>query len=448
MIQRLTAIAATYYSQSGGDGGPGQMGYVTPNAAPMMGKAVLAYWNHAEGEKDENKLKLSLEAAANIVYDPLQKKLLEYASNGPEGLRTLASTSIADPRLISLPGTQEFLEPLMEQFHRGANEPERRAELVGPLVKLFQRARWNLPKTEEQQQIFYKILLPTWAAERGKLPENTKQLAQMEKAPLDWYVAEQMASILHNNPDLQTPMLLNFYPKEWTTPMQERMWVQGARWLLRFGQDVPAVGMQTVLPKQFEAVRDKAVDLVEKSIQQPSDRRLRGPARDLAADPIVRKDPKLGPVLAKAVPEYFEAEPPEIAKLSPEWKKNWDYFRDWVAPELTKPNREDQMSCLACHGLAGRVPSMPLNQADGLGYVKAKELAENYRSLLERVNESDVEKSKLLRKPLNVQSGMEDGHQGGRRFNPNDQAYKILEVWVRDAARLKGGLKSLARRDE
>lgn len=57
-----------------------------------------------------------------------------------------------------------------------------------------------------------------------------------------------------------------------------------------------------------------------------------------------------------------------------------------------------------------------------------------------------MEGSKILRKPLNVQSGKEDGHQGGRRFNPNDQAYKILEVWVRDAARLKGSAKSVAQK--
>jgi hypothetical protein len=448
LIERLTNIAATYYSQAGGDGGPGQMGYVTPNSALALGKAVFAHWQKAEAGKDLDRLKLSLEAAANIVYDPLQKKLLEYASNGPEGLRTLASTSIADPRLITLPGTQEFLEPLMEQFHRGANEPERRAELVGPIVKLFQRARWNLPKTEEQQRIFYKILLPAWPAERGHLSENTKQLEQMEKAPLDWYVAEQVASILHNNPDLQTPMLLTYYPSQWTTPMQERLWVQGAKWLLRFGQDVPEVNMPQSMPMDFDAVREKAVDLVIKAVEGKSDRRVRNAAVDLAADPIVRKHPRLGPILAKAAPRYFENEPSEVAQLSPEWKKNWEYFRDWVAPEMTKPNREDQQSCLGCHGVAGRVPSMELKAADNLGYVKMADLAENYRILLERVDESKVEQSKILRKPLNVQSGKEDGHQGGRRFNPNDQAYKILEVWARDAARLKSGAKPVARKDE
>ncbi len=438
LIDRLTAIAATYYSQAGGDGGPGQMGYITENSAPMMGKAVLAFWNRSEREKDPVRLKLAIEASANIIHDPLQKKLLDYASTGPENLRTMASTSLADPRLITLPASQEFVEPLMEQFYRGANEPERRAELVGPIVKLFQRARWNLPKSEEQQKIFYKILLPSWSAERGKLEENTRQLLQMEKDPVDWYVSQQIAGILHNNPDLQTPMLLTYYPKSFDTPMQERLWVPAVKWMLRFGQEVPEVGAEQQLPAEFAAVRDRSIDLFLKAIENKSDGRTRRAALSLAGDPIVRKHPKIAPVLAKASPQYFEKEPEEITKLSPAWKKNWEYFRDWVAPEMTKPNREDQMSCLGCHGVAGRVPSMELSNADDLGYVKMQGLASNYRALLERVNENAVEQSKILRKPLNVQSGKEDGHQGGRRFNPNDQGYKILEQWVRDAAKLKG----------
>ena len=438
LVDRLTSIAATYYSQAGGDGGPGQMGYITENSAAMMGKAVLAFWNRSEAQKDPMRLKLAIEAAANIIHDPLQKKLLDYASTGPEHLRTLASTSLADPRLISLPGTQEFLEPLMEQFFRGANEPERRAELVGPIVKLFQRARWNLPKTEEQQRIFYKIMLPTWTPERGKLEENTRQLLQMEKDPVDWYVSQQIAGILHNNPDLQTPMLLAYYPKTFDTAMQERLWVPAVKWMLRFGQEVPEIGAEQQLPKEFAVVRDRSIELFLKALENKGDGRTRRAALSLAGDPIVRKHPKIAPALAKASPQYFEAEPEEIQSLSPAWRKNWEYFRDWVAPEMTKPNREDQQSCLGCHGVAGRVPSMELSNADDLGYVKMIGLASNYRALLERVNENAVEQSKLLRKPLNVQSGKEDGHQGGRRFNPNDQGYKILEQWVRDAARLKG----------
>ena len=42
----------------------------------------------------------------------------------------------------------------------------------------------------------------------------------------------------------------------------------------------------------------------------------------------------------------------------------------------------------------------------------------------------NVERSKLLRKPLNVQTGDEDGHQGGRRYQPNDPGYQILRKWA------------------
>jgi hypothetical protein len=80
---------------------------------------------------------------------------------------------------------------------------------------------------------------------------------------------------------------------------------------------------------------------------------------------------------------------------------------------------------------------MEFKPADNRGYLKAKDLWTNYNILLERVNDADVENSKLLRKPLNVQTGKEDGHQGGRRYNPEDRGYQIFRRWVLDAANLK-----------
>jgi hypothetical protein len=85
---------------------------------------------------------------------------------------------------------------------------------------------------------------------------------------------------------------------------------------------------------------------------------------------------------------------------------------------------------------------MPLMPADVNGYLSPKAVYANYTTLLERVNESDVEQSKILRQPLTVQSGKEDGHQGGRRFNPGDRGYEILRRWVLDAAALKRARKS------
>ena len=97
----------------------------------------------------------------------------------------------------------------MTQIQRGAQEPERRAELVAPLIKLFSRARWDVPKTDEQQQIFFKLLVPEFAPERGKLEENTRELLQMEKEPSDWYLARSIGQVIHSNPDLQNPALIS-----------------------------------------------------------------------------------------------------------------------------------------------------------------------------------------------------------------------------------------------
>jgi len=77
--------------------------------------------------------------------------------------------------------------------------------------------------------------------------------------------------------------------------------------------------------------------------------------------------------------------------------------------------------------------------ANNAGFTNARAVQANYRILLERVSENDVEASKLLRKPLNVQSGKEDGRQGGRRYNPNERGYEIPRRWVLDAAALKRG---------
>jgi hypothetical protein len=183
------------------------------------------------------------------------------------------------------------------------------------------------------------------------------------------------------------------------------------------------------------------VSLYLKQFEGKVDVRLRNAARALAADTHVNRHPKIRPVLRKAQPAYVEDDVAEVLAMSPDWKANFEYFRKWVAPELTKTNREDEFACLGCHGVAGRVPSMPLEPADNNGYLSARATHHNYVALLERVNENDVEQSKLLRKPLNVQTGQEDGHQGGRRFNPNDRGYEILRRWVLDAASLKRARK-------
>ena len=444
LAERITKVAATYYSMAGGDGGAGQMGYVTDKSAEMVGKAVLPYWESAERSKDEAAMRLAIEASANAVWDPLQKKVLGYSASGPEHLRTLAATSLSDPRVITLPGTQEFLEPLVEQIHRGAQEPVRRAELAGPLIKLFSRARWDIPKTEEQQRTFFQLLVPAFTAERGRLEENTRELLQMDSDSPDWYLARSIGQVIHSNPDLQIRALLEQFPKQFVTPMDEMLWLPSIRWLLTYQTALPEVrgGAKDPGADVIAEYRDRSVALFLSELEnKKADKRLRSTAIALAADTHVNRHPQIRPVLQKVQPDYVEPDVGEVTAMSTDWRQNFDYFRNWVAPELSKTNREDEFACLGCHAVAGRVPSMGLMPADGNGYLSAKATYTNYMTLLERVNEQDVEQSKLLRKPLNVQSGKEDGHQGGRRFNPGDRGYEILRRWVLDSAALKRGRK-------
>ncbi len=438
MIGRLTAIASTYYNQAGGDGGPGQMGYVTPKSSEAIGKAVFAYWNAAPaGSKDH--VRLSLEAAANIIYEPLQKKLLDASTNGAEEFRTLAATSLADPRVITLNAAQEFVEPLMEQVHRGATEPERRTELVNPILKLFARARWNMPKTAEQQKIFYSLLVPEFPEDRAKLAENIREPLQMEKDSTDWYLARSMARVLHANPDLQTPALLDRMPAKFRSPMEEMLWLESAKWLLEWETPLPEVHSAVKFDDRFAAYRERAAQLVAHQLTGKVDKRLRLAATALgASNARVRYHPVVRKALAPKEPKLYEDDVAEAASLSQAWKENFAYFRDHVTPELLRPNRDDEFACMSCHGVPGRVPSMELKPANNRGYLSAADIWTDYKILLERVNDpAEVENSKLLRKPLNVQSGKEDGHQGGRRYNPTDRGYQIIRRWVLDAAALK-----------
>jgi hypothetical protein len=123
-------------------------------------------------------------------------------------------------------------------------------------------------------------------------------------------------------------------------------------------------------------------------------------------------------------------------RLTPQFISSFRYFNDYVAPELNRPQRNDEMSCMKCHATPGRVPSMELAGPDGNGYWSIPKMLKNYLTLQQRVNIADIETSKLLRKPLNVQTGKEDGHQGGRRYLPAERGYQIIRRWVLDQPRV------------
>jgi hypothetical protein len=127
-------------------------------------------------------------------------------------------------------------------------------------------------------------------------------------------------------------------------------------------------------------------------------------------------------------------------QLSPQFISSFRYFSDYVAPELNRNQRMDEMSCVKCHAVPGRVPSMELAAPDGNGYWSMPKMLKNYLTLQQRVNIADIETSKLLRKPLNIQTGKEDGHQGGRRYLPAERGYQIIRRWVLDQPRVAQSL--------
>src|SRR5262249_13467954 len=131
LARRLVAIAATFYASAGGDGGPGQMGYITEGSAEMMGKAALRLWSRT-GESDISELRLVMEGAAGVAYQPLQDKIIDYSTHGPEELRTLAAAAVSDPSAVTLPAAQEKVGPLGEQNYRGAPDYDRRHTLAQP----------------------------------------------------------------------------------------------------------------------------------------------------------------------------------------------------------------------------------------------------------------------------------------------------------------------------
>ena len=68
------------------------------------------------------------------------------------------------------------------------------------------------------------------------------------------------------------------------------------------------------------------------------------------------------------------------------------------------------------------MPTLYLNPPDDAGHIEAAELLENYRKLQARVDLDDPERSLILRKPLNLQTGQEEGHQGGVRYEAGTRA--------------------------
>ena len=106
MVRRLVNIASTFYNQAGGDGGPGQMGYITAKSGEMIGKAVLSYW---QGSTTKEQVRLAVEAAALAPYEPLQKKLLDFSSHQAQWRPIFVHNIAYTPLEKSTPSLSKFI---------------------------------------------------------------------------------------------------------------------------------------------------------------------------------------------------------------------------------------------------------------------------------------------------------------------------------------------------
>lgn len=495
LARRLVGVSATYYNTAGGDGGPGQMGYVTPGSGDLFGDAVLAFFRHFEPaalrENELNTLRLVLEGAAGIPHSDLQQKLLDYSLNGPEELRPIAAGSVSDARSAQLVAVPELIEPLIQQINRGAAEPARRPQLSDPVLKLFGRVMWLVPDNREQQEQILDYLIPEpgeWASEEelaaiddaGRREDLKRQVATRR------YLAEGLGDAFGSNPDLQLKAALDRFPETFDHPLTARFWLPSIPWILTWQKELPDVKIEPgkVPPVDpFEELRSRALRLYltqlgpaaepfnrELAVKQAQETALRrNPEVLVALQELIefeqreevlktarnvlstgRKNflPELKQALLRETPRRVTVREDGTPEVSDELVEDFVYFRDYVMPEMNRVLRHDQRSCFACHGVPGRVPPLTLARPDETGYLPVDGLLENYRLLQERIDLKDVDRSKLLRKPLNVQTGKEDGHQGGRRYQPADPGYLLLRKWALNQAEHAAVLQGRGREND
>ncbi|MFN3649622.1 MAG: HEAT repeat domain-containing protein [Armatimonadota bacterium] len=493
LARRLVAVGATFYQTGEGDGGsPGQMGYATPGSGALFGQAVLVYLREVEPTRDLRAITAGLEGAANIPHGPLQEFLINYAFKAPEELRRTATEAISDPRSAMLEAAPERIAPLIAQVKRGAADPARRPTLSDPVIKLFSSVNWLISKDPEAQRHFLDLMIPKFdryvsPEELAGVTDAAKKAELTREMEVAWYLADQMGEVLASNPDLRLDMVFrSYFPAEPRNPLERHFWVRSVTWILEHNHAPPAATPADEQPGQPEkpvdlkadpglVIKDRALQLYLDALGPDAHPRTRAAAVGISGRTAVRRNPEVLLALSRLlmvekdqqlrqiaenvvkqgsdrfVPELVEAlkreERPgnwltEEGKANPLFLEDITYFRDYVIPELARAKRSDQKTCMGCHGVPGSVPSFTLKPTDDYGYLSVADLLFNYREAQARVNLADLERSKLLRKPLNIQDGKEEGHQGGRRYFPQDEGYQILRKWVENQPKVLAAVMS------
>jgi hypothetical protein len=265
-----------------------------------------------------------------------------------------------------------------------------------------------------------------------------------------------------------------YFPEKVSNPLERHFWVRSVPWILEHKHALPEVTLaQPVSPDGKKPadlkldpgliIKDRALQVYLDALSKDAPERTRAAAVRISNATAVRRNPEVLLALNNLVTYEKDEKLREIAenvikqgsnrfipdliaalkaenkpgkwvtedgKVNPTFLQDITYYRDYILPELARVKRNDQASCLGCHGVPGRVPSFILKPVDQYGYLSVPDLLHNYRETATKVNLADIERSKLLRKPLNVQDGKEDGHQGGRRYLPTDEGWQILKRWA------------------
>ena len=630
--RRLTAVAASHFQERGNDGGPGQLGYSTPGSADFIGKIVLSTYERELDDAQVPWKKIALQGAANVSYEPLEKRLLDLLTTGDIEMVAVAARALVNPRSLSLPADLKTLRQLLAKVNRFLDAG--RAEDAEALTNFLARVKWDFERVSEREELeFYRMLIsggpaqaPVPSAALGRLlgkpvpadaatasDDADPEAAKQERAAL-------LGRILGENPTLHRKSVFNLVnaderfwlpSTEWMVSYQEgalsmeeavegaveaenlkvleltfgrtteqivpdgltskntilwwREGVPGARLTLEvnapkdglyeiltaflydremgtvrfalngadigeptdfyrprltpsgptslgvhqfnkgpnrltvkmlganpdaepnyiFGIDylkiTPDEGGGSMLTKDergvdvidpvtaakdeivrmfnmwFSAgrpqeVREIAVTLANKTAlrRNPEIRKALAAYIDQETSPTLRRriqnilnsdDKVYGEQLRKLISEHGPPEGSGARRLEPDADFVADilHFRDYVFAEMTKINGEDNKACISCHGVPGRVPTLYLEAPDAAGYIPPDKLLGNYRKMQQRVDPRDVERSKFLQKPLNIQTGEEDGHQGGQRYEAADSGYQVIRQWVLQQVRLQAG---------
>jgi hypothetical protein len=138
---------------------------------------------------------------------------------GPKNCVRFAAAAVSDPSTVTAAGTQELVQPLVDQIMRGAQDYDRRQTLAQPVLKLFSRAGGAFPKQPSNNS----CCTPSWFPNTSRSPmhrvlQESERAAERAIQPMgqldaDWYIADRMGKMLAANPDLHTDTLLSKFQR-------------------------------------------------------------------------------------------------------------------------------------------------------------------------------------------------------------------------------------------